>query len=46
MFSDTLMFTVHSARRATTGSSFAARDAGYQPEAMPTMLETASDSIT
>jgi hypothetical protein len=46
MFSATLMFTVHSARRATTGSSLAARAAGYQPEAMPTMLETASESAT
>jgi hypothetical protein len=46
MFSDALTFTVYSARRATTGSSLAACDAGYQPEAMPTNPETASDSAT
>ena len=46
MFWVALMFTSYSARRATTGSSFAARDAGYQPETTPTMLDTASERTT
>ena len=40
MFCAGLMFMSYSARSATTGSSLAARDAGYQPETTPTMLET------
>src|ERR1035438_4844638 len=46
MFCPTLIFTSYSARRATTGSSFAAREAGYQPDTTPTTLETASESAT
>jgi hypothetical protein len=40
------MFTNYSARKATTGSSFAAREAGYHPETTPVTLETASDNAT
>ena len=46
MFSATLMFMVYSARSATTGSSLAARAAGYQPDATPTIEDTASESTT
>ena len=41
-----LMFMTYSARSATTGSSRAARDAGYHPDATPTMVDTASASTT
>ena len=41
-----LIFTNYSARRATTGSSLAARDAGYQPETTPVTPETTSESAT
>jgi hypothetical protein len=40
------MFTIYSERNATTGSSLAARDAGYQPDTTPTMLETAMERPT
>src|ERR1700745_116223 len=36
----------HSARNATTGSIPAALFAGYQPEIIPTALETNTDSTT
>ena len=45
-FCAALMFTNYSARKATTGSSFAAREAGYHPETTPVTLETASDNAT
>ena len=46
MFWVALMFTNYSARRATTGSSLAAREAGYQPETTPVAPETTRESIT
>ena len=46
VFAGTDRFMVYSARSATTGSSFAARDAGYQPDTIPPMLETAIESTT
>ena len=46
MFWVALIFTNYSARRATTGSSFAAREAGYHPETTPVTPETTSESAT
>ena len=46
MFSEKLRVTFYSARSAVTGSSFAARLAGYQPETMPTALETPTARTT
>ena len=46
MFWVGLIFTNYSARRATTGSSLAAREAGYQPETTPVTPETTSESTT
>jgi hypothetical protein len=37
---------VYSARKAATGSSLAAREAGYQPETTPTMVDTPIASTT
>jgi hypothetical protein len=40
------MFIPHSARSATIGFILAARRAGYQPDAIPTALDTISASLT
>ena len=39
-------YSFYSARSATIGSSFAARDAGYQPLMTPTAPDTKTDSTT
>ena len=46
MFSAALIFMVYSALSAATGSSLAAREAGYHPEATPTTDDTPIARIT
>ena len=46
VLAEVICMASYSARSAATGSSLAARDAGYQPETMPTALETTSASTT